>query len=125
MVKKKDIEFDDEQVVVIHDELAEIESEDPTFGGMREGARLEEAYPQMLAGLKEMHLDRFRHGVPADPVDLFDELADELHFPEEEYLRIFITKSKANERFSDFEEKRILAALKKLKKEVGELTFSE
>jgi hypothetical protein len=46
---KKKVVDAEEGIVIIHDELAECESADPTFGGMREGARLEEIYKEIKA----------------------------------------------------------------------------
>ncbi len=106
------IEFaDDEQVVIIRDELAEVEADDPTFAGMRSGARLEEAYPDFIKQLRELHRNRFRHAPPADPIDLFEELAGELLLPGEEELRLYLTRMKANEHFTIDEEEKILKAL--------------
>jgi|GEM_PF-3361741 len=123
--KEKAIEWDDDKPVVIRDELAEVEADDPTFAGMRAGALLEETYPDVLAALKSQYLDRFRHQPPADPLDLFEELANEIILPGEGDLRLFISKMKANERFSDQEERHIMRAVKKLKKGTSQLRFSE
>ncbi len=123
--KEKAIEWDDDKPVVIRDELAEVKADDPTFAGMRAGALLEEAYPDVLTALKEGYLDRFRHQPPADPLDLFEELANEIVMPGEADLRLLITKMKASEHFSEQEERRILRAVKKLKDGMPKPSFSE
>ncbi len=122
---EKAIEWSDEQPVIIHDELAEVEADDPTFAGMRAGARLEEAYPRVIAALREQHRDRFRHQPPADPLDLFEELAGEVLLPGEEALRTLLVRTKEKGGFSPEEEERIMAAVERLDSGGSELRFSE
>ena len=124
MNKDEPVEFaDDDQVVVIHDELAEAGADDPTFGGMC-GNEIEEAYEDVMARLRALHMDRFQHGAPSDPLDLFDELADELLIPNEADIRLLIQRSKENEHFTFKEREHILKAVKKFKG-AKELQFSD
>lgn len=108
------IEFDDEKIVIIHDELEEAGADDPTFGGMR-GTPLDEAYDELIKELRELHANRFRHHPPPNPLDLFNELADEILLPCEEELRHFITKKRENQHFTPEEEESILKAVEKFK----------
>jgi len=115
MTKDEPVEFaDDDQIVIIHDELAEAEADDPTFGGMR-GNEIEEAFEQAVAQLRELHRDRFRHNPPTDPLVLFEELASELVLPGEEELRLLITKSQENEHFSVEEQERVVKAVQRFR----------
>ncbi|MBR9692468.1 hypothetical protein GOV07_00895 [Candidatus Woesearchaeota archaeon] len=124
MNKEEPVEFaDDAKVVVIHDELEEASANDPTFDGMR-GNEIEEAYEDVMARLRNLHMDRFQHGAPADPLDLFDEIADELLIPGEQDIRLLVQKTKENEHFSFKEQEKILKAVKKFKS-AKELQFSD
>ena len=55
------IDIADERSVVLVDELAEIESEDPTFGGIHNAARLEHAFPFVRDALREAYITRFQN----------------------------------------------------------------
>ncbi|RME30691.1 hypothetical protein D6789_04905 [Candidatus Woesearchaeota archaeon] len=69
------------ETVIIVDELAEVEAEDPTFAGMRSMNALEDAYERVKVSLREAHQSRFRHKAPDAPRDVFRELVNEVTLP--------------------------------------------
>lgn len=108
--QEKEVDMDDEKPVILVDELAEWEAEDPTFGGMREAARLERVYERLVERLRELYRERFRTSLPADDEQLFKEIVDEVVLPREAELRRLIAIVKRKERFSEGEEERLLDA---------------
>lgn len=76
--------------VIIVDELAEVEAEDPTFAGLRSMDALEDAYERVKEALRNAHLARFRHAPPAATLELFRELTDEVTLPHGEAVRRMI-----------------------------------
>lgn len=108
--KKEDAVVQEEKVVVV-DELAEFLAEDPTFGGLREDAPIAVAHGKVVAALRELHQQRFRHAFPADDALLFDELANEVNLPHEALIRRLLTSKKENAPLTDEEEKKILKVI--------------
>lgn len=115
------VDFADERNVVLVDEIAEIEIDDPTFGGMREEARLEQAFERVVAALRERYQERFRHQPPADEMSLFTELAEELILPHEQHIHKLFRIMKRKERFMKQEEKEILDIIDDFLEKVKEL----
>jgi hypothetical protein len=107
---KKKVVDAEEGIVIIHDELAECESADPTFGGMREGARLEEIYKEIKAKLLDLYSERFRHQPPKDDTALFAELLDELNLPREKEIGRIIKIIAKKERHQPEEEDALVEA---------------
>lgn len=100
---KKSVDFAEEPSVVFTDEFAEVELDDPTFGGLRENA-MDEAKALVVECLKVLHRQRYHHSPPADPVELFQNLQEEIDLPYEKKIKMLLT--------GEYEEKHEASLLK-------------
>lgn len=107
---KKKVVSEDEGIVIIRDEFAEWEADDPTFGGMREGVRLEEIYKDIRERMHELYNNRFRHQAPIDDVALFAELIAEVTLPREEEVGRIVRINAGKEKHKPEEEDALVEA---------------
>ena len=99
-----------EKPVIIVDEFADVEADDPTFAGMRQDP-LEEAAARLTRALREMHLDRYRHAPPKRGSDILAALVDELDLPHEQELARLLEVAEEGLACGDEERARLLAAV--------------
>jgi hypothetical protein len=101
----------DQRPVVIVDEMAELAAQDPTFGGIYEDARIEEAYSKVVAALRLAYQRRSHRSPPKDGKGLFLDLQSELVLPHEELIRKLVLTINEQQKLLPEDQEKVLAVI--------------
>lgn len=115
----EEVEFADEREAVIVDEFAEVDIADPTFGGMRDHAKLDEAYNRVVGALRELYTNRYQHSVPENAAEIYRELSEEIDLPYETEIGMLIERNHNEQKFSYEETEKLIKIVNKFVREAS------